>query len=105
VLTGGKYDGRLVDSWGAGVVMYMLLAGAFPFLSFSEERLKPVMRMQAMLPRIIGGCPVELPHPVSLARQCPAPFDMCPQSVARSNGDTMTAAVFTPAAWHILVEH
>lgn len=64
VLRAGKYDGTAADAWGAGVVLYVLLAGAFPFLTLGEEALPPLQRLNAMIPRIMSGIPIDLPHPV-----------------------------------------
>ncbi len=44
---------------------YILLAGAFPFLTMGEEALPPLQRLHAMVPRIMAGCPIALPQPVS----------------------------------------
>jgi len=66
VLRAVKYDGRLADSWGVGVVMYVLLAGAFPFLTVAEESLPPLQRLNAMVPRIMRDRPLDLPEPVRM---------------------------------------
>lgn len=50
--------------WGAGVVLYVLLAGAFPFLTLGEEALPPLQRLNAMIPRIMSGIPVDMQQPV-----------------------------------------
>lgn len=39
-------------------------AGAFPFLLMGEESLPPLQRLNAMMPRIMSGTAVGLPHPV-----------------------------------------
>jgi len=34
-----EYDGRQVDMWALGVLLYALLAGAFPFRGQNEKEL------------------------------------------------------------------
>ena len=47
ILMSGKhvtYDGRIADAWSAGVVLYALLNGAFPFTR-NDQALNHVRRM------------------------------------------------------------
>lgn len=63
-------DPRAADIWAAGVVLYTLIGGGFPFLQPEEERLGRAGRMAVMAPHIIAGSPRPLPHQVCLATWC-----------------------------------
>ncbi len=50
--------------WACGVSLYILVAGAFPFLRLEEERRNDIERMQLMFPRILAGDFLPLPSEV-----------------------------------------
>lgn len=55
------------DVWAAGVVLWALVGGGFPFLKPEEERLNRMDRIRVMAPRIVLGCTRPLPYKVSPA--------------------------------------
>ena len=52
------------DVWAAGVVLWALIGGGFPFLKPEEEDLGRMGRVRAMAPRIVLGCTRPLPGKV-----------------------------------------
>lgn len=52
------------DVWAAGVLLWALVGGGFPFLKPEEEALGRAGRIRAMAPRIVLGCTRPLPDPV-----------------------------------------
>ena len=55
---------QAADVWACGVSLYILVAGAFPFLRLEEERRNDIERMQRMFPRILAGDFQPLPDEV-----------------------------------------
>ena len=55
---------QAADVWACGVSLYILVAGAFPFLRLEEERRNDIERMQLMFPRILAGDFQPLPDEV-----------------------------------------
>lgn len=47
------------------MVLYVMVAGYFPFLSPADEPLGQPQRLQAMFPRIVAGDFIPLPDTVS----------------------------------------
>ena len=52
------------DVWAAGVLLWALIGGSFPFLKPEEEALGRNGRVRAMAPRIVLGCTRPLPGKV-----------------------------------------
>ena len=52
------------DVWAAGVLLWALIGGSFPFLKPEEEALGREGRVCAMAPRIVLGCTRPLPGKV-----------------------------------------
>lgn len=51
---GKTYDGKVADVWSCGVMLYIMLAAAYPFGRPEDERLKPSRKMHVMLQRILN---------------------------------------------------
>ena len=45
VMLGRVYDGRMVDVWSTGCSLFVMLAGAFPFLQVRLWRSEKVCRL------------------------------------------------------------
>lgn len=53
VITGKVYDGKQTDAWALGVLMFVLMAGAYPFERSADKELHPVKRQRAQMQRIM----------------------------------------------------
>ncbi|DBB12672.1 hypothetical protein WJX82_009176 [Trebouxia sp. C0006] len=51
---GKTYDGKIADVWSCGVMLYIMLAAAYPFGRPEDENLKPSRKMHVMLQRILN---------------------------------------------------
>ncbi len=66
MISGSRHWGPQLDVWAAGVVLYVLIFGGFPFLHPAEESLGRIGRLRTMAPRILAGTfrplPLEVRH-------------------------------------------
>jgi hypothetical protein len=53
------------DAWCCGAILYMLLGGAFPFLTAREAELGPMRQLHALVQRIVSGRFLDLSRSVS----------------------------------------
>jgi serine/threonine protein kinase len=62
VLYGAEYCGQAADVWAAGVSLYVLLQGGFPFTRPGDDGQPPQKALQSMFLRIVAGRYAPLPH-------------------------------------------
>ena len=63
-----SYEARHADAWCCGAIMYMLLAGAFPFLTAREAGRPQMQQLHALVQRIVSGRFLDLARSVSPCR-------------------------------------
>ncbi len=51
---GSTYDGKISDVWACGVVLYVMLCGAYPFEREEDRALPPNKRLARMI-QVRGG--------------------------------------------------
>ncbi|KAK9915345.1 hypothetical protein WJX75_007906 [Coccomyxa subellipsoidea] len=51
---GKTYNAKVADVWACGVMLYVMLAAAYPFGRPEDEQIKPSARMHVMLQRILN---------------------------------------------------
>jgi hypothetical protein len=61
-----EHDASHADAWCCGAIMYMLLAGAFPFLTAREAELGPMRQLHSLVQRIVSGRYLDLARSVSI---------------------------------------
>ena len=66
VLQSPEHDAARADAWCCGAIMYMLLAGAFPFLTAAEAGLAPMRQLHCLVQRIVSGRFLDLARSVSM---------------------------------------
>lgn len=52
---GYKYDGKKADVWSAGVMLYNMLTGAYPFATFEDLRLPQAELIDKIFGRMMEG--------------------------------------------------
>lgn len=61
MIKGNKYDGRLIDIWSAGIILYAMLCGFLPFEGKTNSRLfEKIVNGQIMFPVHISQSPKNL---------------------------------------------
>lgn len=58
IITGKVYDGKQTDAWALGVLLFVLMAGAYPFERSADKQLHPTKRQRMQMQRIIKVCVV-----------------------------------------------
>lgn len=67
VLLYNRYEGKSADIWSCGVMLYVMLTGAFPFRRKEDEGLNTTRLLQRMFPRIIKA---DYLRPKNISPEC-----------------------------------
>jgi hypothetical protein len=62
-----EHDARHADAWCCGAILYMLLGGAFPFLTMAEAARGPMRQLHSLVQRITSGRFLPLARSVSIS--------------------------------------
>eukprot|EP01025_Chloroclados_australasicus_P068757 TRINITY_DN9580_c0_g2_i1.p1 TRINITY_DN9580_c0_g2~~TRINITY_DN9580_c0_g2_i1.p1 ORF type:complete len:385 (+),score=58.54 TRINITY_DN9580_c0_g2_i1:84-1157(+) len=65
---GDQYDGKKTDIWSCGVMLYIMLVGAYPYERAEDSR-HPKQKQQQIIQRIIG-VDYKIPPEIPLTPQC-----------------------------------
>ena len=60
-----QHDAGHADAWCCGAILYMLLGGAFPFLTMAEAARGPMRQLHYLVQRIVSGRFLPLARSVS----------------------------------------